>query len=442
MWRPLWADIRGLVLPGGSWWVAWVTGLTCFLIVAGTTSLAVDDAVIVGVLAVGGSVLAAWGQVLAAARLRSWSALLAMALAWGLVWVVAVALAALGVDSVGTAAFVLAFVAPLFMLPGFLSLRTSSLASVSLLGPLVWYMAAIVQVANSGEGLQRWRSDARHAVWSSVSAPILLLAVGTSLAWMWARERRRVTTWVAAGTADARVQRITRLGTPQWASGLGAALLAVLFAVAVTTGTGMLAPYLWQSSAEEAATVVVPEPGAEPPSADSVSGGCNSGIEEVDKRVERTVEDVQVAAERTVSSLLLIGLTLALLVLCIGVFGLPLRRLLLVRRLISPPWERPPSEQVTDAWALARIALDDVGVARKRGESASAHAARGVAAMPGLIELGPLTRCARLADGSAYAFGVAPDAPDRALRDAEVAYEAVWLSIGEWERVRALYRWI
>jgi hypothetical protein len=269
--------------------------------------------------------------------------------------------------------------------------------------------------------------------------PVLLVAVATSLAWLWARERRRVATWVAAGTADTRMRRVVRRGAPQLFSGLGALLLAALFTLFLAFGTGLVAPYLWRTESGEPG---VEAPALAEPTEAAPSEGCRTGNETADQVLDEAEREVTVALVHTTRSLLLVAFLLALALLSVGAFGPPIRRLLLVRRLVSPPWARAPSEQVRDAWALARLSLDDLGIARRPGESAGAQAARAVAALPQVLELGPLTRCAALADRGDFAFGVGPDAPDRALRDAEVAYEAVWGAMGEVEKLRAMYRWI
>lgn len=436
------ADLRGLFLPAGTWWVAFWVGAACFAVTLVTLGGAVtpEAVLVVGAMVLACAVASAWGQALAGARLRAPVALPLLA-ALPLAWTAAALATGALVPELGGAVFVLAFLSPFFAVPGFLSLRTSSAQSLALVAPLVWFVGAIIVVARGTDGMERWQEGVRHAVWTSASVPILAMAVATSLAWLWARERRRVATWVAAGTADARVQRVTRRGAPQLASGVGAALLALLFTLGLTIGTGLLAPYLWQTGPAEEAPVGE-APSTEPAEPAPPSSGCNTGSDEADAVLQDARRDVTDALVQTTRSLLLVAFLLALAVLSVGVFGLPTRRLLLVRRLVAPPWSRSPSERVRDAWMLARIALDDLGVGRRPGESASAHAARAVATLPDVIELGPLSRCAALADRGDYAFGVAPDAPDRALRDAEIAYEAVWGAMGEVAKLRALYRWI
>jgi hypothetical protein len=67
--------------------------------------------------------------------------------------------------------------------------------------------------------------------------------------------------------------------------------------------------------------------------------------------------------------------------------------------------------------------------------------ARAEAALPKGLNVQPLHEVAEIADRVRFGLGLDPVDEMRARRSAEMAYQAVWEALGEWDKVRAVYRW-
>jgi len=124
------------------------------------------------------------------------------------------------------------------------------------------------------------------------------------------------------------------------------------------------------------------------------------------------------------------------------VFIPPMRRNMLLRHLRKPLWPVPPTRQVLLAWRVVEIALADIGVRRRPGDSAEALAKRAIEALPPDIDHTALVRCAKLTDRVLFGLGVDPTDPEEARRTAEMTYQSVWEVLGEGARLWAVYRFV
>ena len=130
---------------------------------------------------------------------------------------------------------------------------------------------------------------------------------------------------------------------------------------------------------------------------------------------------------------------LILALLALAVFGPPARRVLLLRHLRRPFWPVEPSRRVSQSWRLVEIALGDLGIDRRPGDSAEGLAAR-ARGHGGLFDPEDLARCAAIADRVEYGLGLQPADTMFARRTAEMTYQSVWEELTELQKIRAMYR--
>jgi hypothetical protein len=181
--------------------------------------------------------------------------------------------------------------------------------------------------------------------------------------------------------------------------------------------------------------------GDQPPPPDQ---GCNQSSPPPEDPPEGMPEAEQMkrVVKNAGISLMALIMMLLLAIASFFVFGPPVRRTALLTHLRRPLWPVPPTRRILHHWALVEVALGDIGVRRRPGDTASTLAARAVAALPSDWDTAPLLEVAEIADRVVYGLGVAPSDSDRARRSARMTYEAVWELMREREKIKAVYRWV
>ncbi len=458
-----WRDLRALAGPAlGYWGVLFASmGLFSGLVVlvdgpSGANGFLLVSLWAAAVVGVG------FGQVCALTRLRLPLVFAAGALVSAGLFVATGATAA----TVGAVALffgILWVLFPFFAVSGLLSLRTSSFQVFALFSPMVWITGSILLVAQRDGGAERWLQGQKWAIWDVATGPMLAGGVLLALVWLASRERHRLHRWSNApqGLQDARVRRVTGDRLRASAGGCGTLLAAAGLALAVSIGTGLLAPYLWRSApsddpgdapearprtdapAEEPEVARGPPPPPRPESGGCGGGGvrpAGAGGGGGDGERASPSEAVEEAVRSTGVSLVFLVLMVVLALLGLAVFGPPVRRSV-VLAVLRRPGDRTPSDAVRDAWRVAEIALRDLGVERLPGDSAAALARRARSRLPAGIDPGPLIEAAAMADRAAFGLGLDPLDESHARRHAEMVYQAVWDTLSERAKVAAIYRW-
>ncbi len=497
-------DLRALLWPIlGYWGVLGASMALFFGLLILLEGLSGEILVVVAVVALATAFGVGFGQLCALTRLRMPIVFLAGALVSAATFFAMGLTAASAATPLAVFFAVLWVLFPFFSVSGLLSLRTSSFQVFSLFVPIVWITGAVLIVAVRGGGLERWEGGAKWALWDVFSAPILLLGIALCLVYLASRERHRLHHWLTGARApDA--PTVTRLkGSAVGAAfgGCGTALAAALLAVVLTVGTGLLAPFLWRtepSDEEGVPSDATEEPsdrgdgdgdgvpdrqeekdGTDPSHPDSDGDGLNDGQEKrqrTDPKDADTdddgVKDGEEGGQRTSPTnpdtdgdgegdatdpgdeldgqevMKDVGLSLFFLFLMVFlgliglfVFGPPLRRSLLLSTLRRPPFRQTPTHRVEHAWRITEVALGDLGVEQHPGDTASALVRRALPRLPPGLNTEPLLETAEIADRVRYGLGLDPQDEMRARRNAEMAYQAVWDALTEWQKVRAVYRW-
>jgi hypothetical protein len=550
-WRRVFADVRALSWPLFTYWGTLLLSMALFTLVSAINGGFQSSS---DILALGGlwvvTVLGVlFGQLCALTGIRTWLVLAAGAAAEGALvglffwrFTALAKVADLDDDILSIVLFMLWFFFPFFSVAGLLSLRTSLFQIFALFAPLVWITGSILYVSqNMTDSADRWFAGDKWAIWDVVTAPILLLGIGLSVAYLASREGHRIYRWMTGtGAAEAVTMRRLRgslVGAT--ATGCGSVLTVGLLVLMVTLGTGLLAPYLWRTEQSEegrpddtpadgepgepqpgerepepAPDEPEPKPPSKPPKGkgkgegkdsdgdgvpdgqerrdgtdpndpDSDGDGLDDGQEkrqgsdplepdsdgdglpdgeEVANGTSPTQADsdgdgtsdgedpaapwqgpqrerLEQAARDTAVSLFFLMLLVLLTLVGLLVFGPPLRRSLLLQYLRSPLLPTPPSERVAHAWRLCEVALGDLGLPREPGDTPRTVVSKAVARLPAGLNLESLVETAEIADRVRYGLGLDPQDEERARRHAEMAYQSVWDALGEWDKVRAVYRW-
>lgn len=442
-WRSVLADLRALSVPiltyAGTLVVS--VGLFCFLVVAIQGFTMENFGILVG-LVFATVVGVGFGQICALTRVRTWIVVTLGALAYAGVALGFAGTAYTGLDVLTFPFAFLVLLFPFFAVSGLLSLRTSVLQVFALFAPMLFVTASVLMIAQDLTGsAEQWFAGRKWAVWDVLTAPILLLGVALSIGYLVSRERHRLYRWSTATLAphDAVVRRIRGSVLGATASGCGTLVTMSLLIVVVTFGTGLLSPYLWRTGPDEGDGSVPAEhtgpPLPEPDEAEEVE------VEEDPDAPTLPTETMREVARDAGLSLFFLVLMVVLCLLGLLVFGPPLRRSAVLSWLRSPPVPTPPSDRVGNAWRVCEIALADLGVERFPGDTASAIALRAGPKLPPGLNLEPLLETADIADRVRYGLGLDPQDEMRSRRNAEMAYQAIWQALGEWEKVRAVYRW-
>lgn len=438
-WRRLWLDVKALALPLGGYWASVVLGLGLFTGCVVLFSKADDPGVTAGLiggfwLGTFGGLLA--GQLMALLRLRSvWVLGGALALWAALAFAMASsAVAATQLDALAPAwiALLIAlFILPMFLATGHWSLSTHT-GMLATFGPLMWFTAAILVTANNTGGADAWFAGDKWAIWSVFTVPILGAGVVLVLVYLAGRELHRLHAWRFSPLGpDLPEGATTTVGLRS--AGCGSLVVLLILAIPLTVGTALVAPYFFRSHESDEGR--------------PRDGGGVSGQDPADQQPSPTtptdgtqqVQQLQQAASEAARALITLLMLLLFALLAILVFGLPLRRMLLLQYLRTPFWPVAPSRRVAQHWRLVEIALADADLHRQPGDSATALARRANAEVP-LLDPESLQRAAEVADRVAYGLGIAHDDVMVARRAAEMTYQSVWDDLSEWARWKAMYR--
>ena len=445
-WRRILADLRALLVPiltyAGT--LAVSIGLFCVLVVSIDGFTADNLWILVG-LVFATVVGVGFGQICALTRIRTWIVFTLGALVYAFVFIGLAGTAYSGLDLLALPLGFLFVLFPFFAVSGLLSLRTSVLQVFALFAPMLFVTASVLLIAQDLTGsAERWFAGDKWAVWDVLTAPILLLGVALSIGYLVSRERHRLYRWSTASLApqDAFVRRLRGSVLGATASGCGTLLVMSLLIVVLTFGTGVLSPYLWRTGEGDRDGSPRGAPTEQPaPAAPQPAEPEEAEPEEPSEDPAFPTETLREVMKDAGLSLFFLVLMVLLCLLGLLVFGPPLRRSAALAWLRSPPVPTPPSERVGNAWRLCEIALADLGVERSAGDTASALALRAAPKLPPGLNLEPLLETADIADRVRYGLGLDPHDEMRSRRNAEMAYQGIWQALGEWEKVRAIYRW-
>lgn len=444
-WKRAWHELRSAAVPVVAFWG--MTGLSLGLLIAlYLLDQGVDEGLLVflglGVVTFVGIGL---GQVAALLRIRSWFVVATVAFGWFAG--ISMLAAQPPVPEEVLLFFALAvMLGPLFALAGLWSLRVH-MGLLATWAPLVYLTACIIVIAEQFTGsASRWFAGDKWAMWDVFSLPVLLAGVAFLLVYLAARERHRIALWrFAPGGPDLPDNAVeVRRGTSWLRGGCSRALVAIVLAVVLAAGTALAAPYLWRSAPADSGgdgPTHQPQPQPEPPDAPP-NQGCNQQQQQQQGPQPMDPQQVQEVVKQAGISILALILTLFLGLLGMMVFIPPLRRALLLRHLRRPLWPVPPTRQVLQAWRVVEIALADIGIQRRPGDSAEALVQRAIQSLPPDVDHTALRRCAALADRVLFGLGVDPSDPEEARRTAEMAYQVVWELLGEGGRIKAVYRFL
>lgn len=438
------------------YWVFLITMFSAFVL-----AVMVDDPSLEGLFALGifaGITVAGVvvGQAAAILRIRDWL----LFVLWGIFWTAGMAFGVFASAVAGAlGVFVFAFVVlfPIFVVGGAWSLR----AGRALFGgwiPLMYATGCAIIVAENAGRVAEWKAGDKWAVWDGFTISVLAVGILLFLAYLVAREGHRLALWRRAPTAPLMGSVVESGAARPRLSCLGWVLMGML-ALVLTVGSAVVAPYLWRTGPGEADDDDDPvsgqdtgqpeEPPEEQPAEekpkkrskfqDRWEQAAGDGMKEVREELQP-----QVSQGLDLLGTLLIALALFLLALL--VFWRPVRRLVLARHYERPFLDLPPTTRIRNGWRLVEVALGDAGVEPRPNEPAASLMKR---AMPTLLKLSPaglevhgMAEAAEIRDRVEYGLGVHPE--DLALmeRTARWAYHTVWDRLGEWARVKLLYRGI
>lgn len=447
-WRRTRHELKAASVPIVAFWamtaLGWAALFVLYLIDQGA-----DDGVWVFVaLGVCTFVGIGAGQLAALFRVRTWVVALTCLGIWSLVFV-AIYIEPIVGDDIAIVLALLLVLGPLFAMAGLWSLRVH-MGLLATWAPLVYLTGCILVISQEFTGsANNWFEGSKWAIWDLFSLPILLLGTGFLLVYLAARERHRVQLWRFAKAGPDLPEKAFEL---KKRGGLSCGGLAAGVALTLVLGgaTAVTAPYLWRSAPADQGdndTKVQPQPQPQPDEPEE-SGGCNDSQTEEEEGDtgegegggEQTTEQVVEAVKQAGISLMTLILVLLMAIVGLLVFIPPMRRNMLLRHLRKPLWPVPPTRQVLQAWRVIEIALADIGVHRRPGDSAESLAQRAIDALPPDVDHTGLLRCAHLADRVLFGLGVESTDPEEARRTAEMTYQAVWELLGEGARLRAVYR--
>lgn len=444
-WRRAWHELRSAAVPVVAFWA--MTGLSLGLLIAlYLLDQGVDEGLFVflglGVVTFVGIGI---GQAAALLRIRSWFVITGVLAGWSLGIALVASQPPIGEDVLIFLALMV-MLGPLFVLAGLWSLRVH-MGLLATWAPLVYLTACIIVIAEQFTGSAgRWFAGDKWAVWDLFSLPVLLAGVAFLVIYLAARERHRIALWrFAPGGPDLPDNAVeVRKGTSWLRGGCSRGIAAVVLVVVLAAGTALAAPYLWRSApADGDGDGPTHQPQPQDPAEEPPNQGCNQQQQQQQQGPQpMDPQQVQEVVKQAGISILALILTLILGLLGMLVFVPPLRRALLLRHLRKPLWPVPPTRQVLQAWRVVEIALADIGVQRRPGDSAEALVERAVQALPPDVDHTALRRCASLADRVLFGLGVDPSDPEEARRTAEMAYQVVWELLGEGGRIKAVYRFL
>lgn len=366
------------------------------------------------------------GQVFALLRVRTWVILSV----GGVLWTIALILGSLSAVATGGAAAIFALVLILFpiaMSGGLWSLETHRALWATWL-PLVFAVGTVLMWAENSGAAEQWFAGNKFAIWDLASLAALAGTLTTLLFFLVSRETHRLALWRRGPMAPLSPSIIEKGASRPRLTFLGVMLVGG-FAFALTAGTAILSPYLWRSGPDDDGEPT--EQPADPSPADP--------LPETDGE---TMKKIVEAAKQTASALCMFTTLGLLIVLGLLIAWRPIKRLLLLRHLREPYWEKSPTARIEQGWRLVEIALGDVGIHPLPGEDAAGLARR---AAPMLAKLSPvevhgLEDAAAVADRVRFGLGVLPGDQEVMERFAVWAMDTIWERLSDLQQVRCMYR--
>lgn len=400
------------------------------------------------------------GQLAALLRLRDWL----LFLLWGIFWTAGMAFGVFATSVTGTiGVFVVVFVVlyPLFVLGGAWSLR----AGKALFGawvPLMYATGTAIIIAEDQGRVSDWKAGSKWAIWDLFTVSVLAFAILLFLVYLVAREGHRLALWRRAPRGPLMGSVVETGAARPRLSCMGWGLIWML-ALFLTVGTAIMAPYLWRTGPGEADDdddpTVADDTGGQqqeqPKDQGEGEGGkgdrANQDIKKrwqdaAGDRMEEAGEAMRPQVSQALDLLTTILIALFLLTMLLLTFWRPTRRMLLARHYERPFTDLPPTTRIKNGWRLVEIALGDAGVEPRPNEPAASLVRRAGPLLdrisPAGVQVHGLAEAAEIRDRVEYGLGVHPDDVQHMERTARWTYHTVWDRLGEWVKIKKLYRGI
>ncbi|NOY28458.1 MAG: hypothetical protein GXP62_21585 [Oligoflexia bacterium] len=463
--RLLLERLRALVRPLVAYWVFLVLMFAAFALVVMAKDPAMDSLITLCIL--GGTTVAGVlaGQFAAVLRLRDWVLFALWAVFWALGILAGVFAASLA-GAAGILVFVFFLLFPIFALGGAWSLR----AGRALFGgfvPLVYASGCAIVVAQKAGRVEDWKAGSKWAIWDGFTISVLGVGILLFLAYLLAREGHRLALW-RRGPRAPLLGSVRETGAVRPRLSCAGWVLVGMLALVLTLGSALMAPYLWrtgpgrggQASSGTGDDVIADQDDGDTPSSGQQGGGSPSTAQgqqpaapsDLQRRwqqaggqaIKEAREELRPQVAQGLDLLGTVLTVLALFLLCMVVFYRPVRRLLLARHYQRPFIPLSPTARIRNGWRLVELALGDAGVSPRPNEPAASLLARAGPTLASLsaaqVEVHGLAQAAEIRDRVEYGLGLAPDDLRQMDRTARWTYHTVWDRLGEWTRVRLLYR--
>ena len=409
-------DAKELARPALTYlaWVLMMLGVFDLVILA-TQGFSGANFVLLAVLSFSTVFGVSIGQAMAIARLRG-SFLGCMSVLWfSLSCLITVPLAGLG--PLGAVLMGLIWMTPIFVSGGVWSLA-SSRALFAAWVPVIYGTGAMFTLVNHSDGLERWESGNKLAIWSISTALILFFTIALLLAYLVQRERHRLHLWrfgpraMLAGSVTEKGAARPRLTVVGW-------LAVIVVGLSLTAGTLLIAPYLFRTGHDEdegqgqsQRQQSEPQQGQgepEPQPEDELPQDENAGDE-----MERALQAIAQAMCPLLIGLFLIAAAGAVLI-------RPIRRLAIIEYLRKAPIPVAPTTRIRMGWRLIEIGLGDLGIESDSTIDASALIVRHTKQLEAIDKelLKQLIEAARIRDRIAYGLGIEPGDVDNFARQAD-----------------------
>ncbi|MFO0713714.1 MAG: hypothetical protein U0353_27925 [Sandaracinus sp.] len=389
--------------------------------------------IVLGILSFSAIVGVTIGQALAIARMRG-SFLGCMSLLWmTLTCLITAPLTALG--PFGGLALAIMFLTPIFVSGGVWSLA-SSRALFAAWVPVIFGTGAMFAIIENDDGLARFDSGNKWAIWNVTSALILFLTIALLLAYLVSRERHRLHRWrfgsraLLAGSITEKGSARPRLTMLGW-------LVVIVVGLGLTAGTLVIAPYLFRTGPEEGQGQGQEGQGQEQQGQGQGQQGQGQGQQGQgqgqqgqgqgqqgqggEEQEGEEGNDFERAAQQLAQTMCPMLIGLLLMAAGASVLVRPVRRLVIIETLRAVPFPVAPTTRIRMGWRLIEIALGDLGIeggpSLDASELVRRHASKLQALDSELYEL--LVEAARVRDRITYGLGIEPGTVERFAKDAE-----------------------
>jgi hypothetical protein len=357
------------------------------------------------------------GQALSIARMRG-SFLGCATMAWfTLSCVLTAPLGALG--PFGGIALVIMFLTPIFVSGGVWSLASSRALFASWV-PVIFGTGAMFAIIENDDGVQRFESGDKWAIWNVTSAVILFVTIALLLAYLVARERHRLHRW-RFGTRSLLAGSITEKGAARPRLTMLGWISVVLVGLGLTAGTLLIAPYLFRTGPEEGSGQGQGQSEPQQGQGEPQQGQGDPQQGQGDPQQGDGGSDFERAAQQLAQTMCPLLIGLLLMAAGATVVVRPIRRLVIIETLRAVPFSVAPTTRIRMGWRLIEIALGDLGVeggpSLDASELVRRHAAKLEALDPELYER--LVEAARVRDRITYGLGIEPGSVERFAKDAE-----------------------